>query len=95
MRLIDLRIVEQPFSGRAAQIGNGVPTHRIDEPVSLLAVQSPIAAADDVRGVSIAAVTAITAIGNLLVATATVWIPARRAAIVGESMAGPASPAAD
>lgn len=41
----------------------------------MLAVQGLIAAADDVRGVSIAAVPAI---GTLLVATATVWIPARR-----------------
>lgn len=50
LRLIDLRIVDQQFPGSAVQVGDVVPARRIDEPVSLLAVQSPIAAADHVRG---------------------------------------------
>jgi predicted permease len=51
-------------------------------PVGLLAVRVLIASEDSIPDVSLPAITAITAVGVVLVAIAAAWIPARRAAAV-------------
>jgi hypothetical protein len=80
------RNVDQPGIARRDSVRLSAFGLALGLPVGVLAVHSLIAG-DDMRDASTAAVAESAAIGILLVATAAVWIPARRAPAIDPAVA--------